>query len=101
MPVTANLPRLLEMSQELRLMGFRGVNTRKLGRIALDILVSKAAASRLAQSESEDEREWAKRSLEYLNGLEAEAVRLYSNLMAQRRRSRRLQRGIGLDSLPS
>ncbi len=42
MPVTLDILRLVEMSLELRAMGSRGVQRKRLGSIALDILLSKA-----------------------------------------------------------
>ncbi len=88
------------MSRELQVMGSRGVQVKRLKGIALDILLSKAAASQvLERSQGRDVREWARRALEFLDGLEAQVVRLYSSTLARRMIARRLRRGMGFAAL--
>jgi hypothetical protein len=100
MPLTLDLFRLVEMAHELASMGTRGVRTKRLGLIALDILLSKAAASQIAEKAPvSDERERAQRALEFLNRLEAEVVRMYATTLASRRLGRRLQMGIAFAAI--
>ncbi len=97
MPVSLDILRLVEMSLELRAMGSRGIQRKRLGSIALDILLSKAAASHIAnRSGQRNQKEWAKRALGMLARLEAETVRLYSNSLAHTRLVHRLHGGIAL-----
>lgn len=96
MPVTVDLPRLVEMAQELAFMRQRGVRPRRLGAIALDLLLAKATATRMVQTaRREEERKRTERVLEYLRRLEAEVVRLHSIFLARRRIAGRGHLGMG------
>ncbi len=96
MPVTLDLPRLVEMGQELAFMRQRGVQPRRLGAIALDLLLAKAAAARMAQTARRDEDvKRTERALEYLRRLEAEVVRLYSIFLRRRRTVGKVNVGMG------
>lgn len=100
MPLTLDLLRLVEMAQEIASMGARGVRTKRLGLIALDILLSKAAAQQIVERASlEEERERARRALDFLGKLEDEVVRLYTTTLAARRMARRPQLSIAFAAM--
>ncbi len=94
MPVTLELPRLVEMAQELATMGQRGVHPRRLGAIALDLLLAKATAEGIARSGTEDQRGRATKALRFLEKLEVEVVRLHSIVLGRRRAARRARLGM-------
>ncbi len=94
MPVTLELPRLVEMAQELAIMGQRGVRPRRLGAIALDLLLAKAAGTRMLERARPEEEKRIRRTLEFLRKLEAEVVRLHSIVLGRKRVARRAQFGM-------
>ncbi|MFQ5838861.1 MAG: hypothetical protein ACE5HJ_08815 [Thermoplasmata archaeon] len=97
MPLTLNLQRLAEMSHELAAMRAGGVRTRRLGLIALEIMLSKAAASQIVERASmREEKERAQRAREFLDRLEATVVRMYATTIASKSPARRLQLGLAL-----
>lgn len=100
MPVTLDLPRLMEMAQELAFMRQRGVRPRRLGALALDLLLAKATATRMVQA-AKDERDEkrAERVLEHLQRLEIEVVRLHAIALGRRRMAGRV--GLGMGQAPT
>ncbi len=95
MPLTLDLLRITDMTHELALMGSRGVSPKRLGTIAMDILLSKAAAKEImSHATAPEERERAHRAMNFLTKLESQVVRLYANFLATRRLVRRPQMGI-------
>jgi hypothetical protein len=101
MPVTLDLLRLVEMAQELSMMGSRGVQRKRLALIALDIMLSKAAASSIAERAAiEDERKRAQRALQFLNRLETEVVRMYATAISSRRLAHRVHLGVAFAAIP-
>lgn len=100
MPVALDQARLVEMSQELLRMSVRGVHVKRLRRLALDLLVGKAAAREVLRTAEGPRRAWATRALRYLGRLEDLAVRMYARAVASERLSHAPALGVGLELVP-
>lgn len=93
--------RLVEIAQELLVMRQGGVRRRRLGAIALDLLVTEAATERqVRHAGSEAARQRAERSLAFLKRLEGEVVHLYARAQARRRAARQMGVSVGLTPPP-
>ena len=79
MPATLDLQRLVHMSHELLFMAWHGVQPRRLGVLALDLLLARESATRLAQRGGETEAaERARRALAFIGRMEDQVLRLYA-----------------------
>lgn len=96
MAVGVTMSRLVEISHELQAMTFHGVHLRRLGRVALDVIMSKAAVQSFRDRAGSEGREWAQRALRHLEQLEAQVVLLYSTHKARSKAARQMQRGFVL-----
>ncbi len=92
--------RLVEMSQELLRMSAQGVQAKRLGRIALDLMVGEAAVRAVLRGAEGPQRAWAKRALAFLRRLEAQTVRLHARTLARERMARTPLLGVGLEVVP-
>ncbi|MFQ5986841.1 MAG: hypothetical protein ACE5KQ_05730 [Thermoplasmata archaeon] len=79
MTTSLDLMRLVQMSQELLFMAWHGVRPKRLGLLALDLLVAREAASRLAHRAADSGMQTRARSaLAFIERLEEQVRRLYA-----------------------
>lgn len=84
MPVAVDNLRLVEIAEELAHMGWHGVHPKRLGRIALDVLLFREAAQQTARNARTPEaRERAERARAFVAQLEGQVVRLYAGHRAR------------------
>lgn len=88
--------RLVEISRELLFMAWRGAQPKRLGVLALDLLLAREAASRIVEGAARPEgRERAERTLAFVKRLEGQVLRLYATHAVARRRGAALSLGLG------
>ncbi|MFQ5908136.1 MAG: hypothetical protein ACE5JE_04820 [Thermoplasmata archaeon] len=96
MPTSLDLTRLVRMSQELLVMGWHGAHPRRLGILALNLLMAREAASRLARrATAPTARDRARRALAFIGRLEEQVMRLYATHRARPRGLTGLTPGYG------
>ncbi|MEE8232409.1 MAG: hypothetical protein V3R46_03720 [Thermoplasmata archaeon] len=79
MPASLDLQHLVHMSHELLFMAWHGVHPRRLGMLALDLLLARESAARLARDAGDaTARDRARRSLAFVGQLEEQVLRLYA-----------------------
>jgi hypothetical protein len=86
MAASLDLMRLVRMSHELVVMGWHGAHPRRLGILALNLLMAREAASRLArQATASRARDRGRRALAFIGRLEEQVMRLYATHSARAR----------------
>ncbi len=79
MPASLDLQRLVHMSHELLFMAWHGVQPKRLGMLALDLLLARESATRLAREAGNSAaRDRARHSLAFVGRLEEQVLRLYA-----------------------
>ncbi|MFQ6012499.1 MAG: hypothetical protein ACE5LS_02510 [Thermoplasmata archaeon] len=96
MPAVLDLMRLVEISHELLLLAGRGAPTKRLGLLALDLLLARGAASRLARQAPGSAAARARHALAFIGRLEEQVVRLYAVHQATHRAPRGVGFGVGM-----
>ncbi len=79
MPASLDLHRLVHVSQELLLMAWHGVQPKRLGMLALDLLLARESAARMVRlggTSAGGER--ARHALAFIARLEEQVLRLYA-----------------------
>ncbi|MFQ5919932.1 MAG: hypothetical protein ACE5I4_07810 [Thermoplasmata archaeon] len=79
MPASLDLQRLVHMSHELLFMAWHGVQPKRLGMLALDLLLARESAARLVRGAPDPAAEdRGRRALAFISRLEEQVLRLYA-----------------------
>lgn len=79
MPASLDVHRLVHLSQELLLMAWHGVQPKRLGMLALDLLLARDFAARLVRQRGDSAGgERARHALAFIARLEEQVLRLYA-----------------------
>ncbi len=98
MPLILDLQHLVHISHELLFMAWHGVQPKRLGMLALDLLLARESAACLAREAGDSAaRDRARHSLAFVGQLEEQVLRLYATHSSEPRGllGRALRYGVG------